>query len=104
MIDDEDEFEEMMELMMEISSGMLEQLNDRKVQLRGIQAYVSLLTAVPSVTLVKKKKVLKKTQGIKRVLPAMSHPHFKLLIYEGFVFIAHTAFIKLKECCCPMVP
>ena len=35
MIDDEDEFEEMMELMMEISSGMLEKLNDRKVQLQG---------------------------------------------------------------------
>ena len=100
MIDDEDEFEEMMELMMEISSGMLEKLNDRKVQLRGIQAYVSLLTAVPSVTLVKKKKVLKKTQGIKRVLRAMmSHPHFKLLIYEGLVFIAHTACLsrQLKE-------
>merc|ERR1711991_804311 len=48
----------------------------------------------------KKKKVLKKTQGIKRVLRAMmSHPHSKLLIYEGLVFIAHTAVLsrQLKE-------
>ena len=42
------------------------EIDDRQVQ-AGHPTYVSLLTAVPSVTLVKK-RVLKKTQGIKRVL------------------------------------
>ena len=98
--DEEEKMEKILQLMIEISDEMSDKLLDKDVQLKGIQAYVSLLTAVPGYNILKKKKILTKTKGVKRVLRAMmSHPHYKLLIYEGLVFISHCSVLsrKLKE-------
>ena len=76
MIDEEEEEEEkyaekmnqLQKLMIEIADNMADKLLDKDVQLKGIQAFVSLLTAVPPYKKTLKTKIITKTKGIKRVL------------------------------------
>ena len=86
---------QLQELMIEIADNMADKLLDKDVQLKGIQAFVSLFTAVPPYKKTLKTKIITKTKGIKRVLRVS---YFSPNPMPSFVSLTHySSYITLHR-------
>jgi len=80
----------------EVSIQMKEDPENKTVQLKGVQGFVSLFTGMPlQLEMNSIKKLLGETDSAKRVAIALAKfPHTKRIVYESLVFFAHAATVS----------
>lgn len=82
----------------EVSIQMKENPENKTVQLKGVQGFVSLFTGMPlQLEMNAIKKLLGETDSAKRVAIALAKfPHTKLIVYESLVFFAYAATVSVR--------